>query len=240
MTPKVHLHRIDPSLYRDKDLHIEEILGIFDQEDAFWVYPGEPRPEVPHAKLTTGACSNGFIDCMRVLRYPKIAEILGRQLGRMLRRMGIDNVDYVIGSPYAAITFAHEVAKELDAIAGFCTKDHSDPKGKKMLWGRLQMPKGSKVLQVEELVTTSFTFREIHRAIEAGNVHPVKFYEEVGTLVHRPEKLPMEYDGRIVWAMVEKAIQKFEPGPNTCPYCAVGSEPLRPKGINWLKLKGKI
>lgn len=238
MKDKIDLRLIDPLYYRDQDLSAETILALFDQEDAFWMYSGEPRPNAPHAKLTSGKCSNGFIDCMKVLRYPRVAEILGRQLGRKLKFCGIANVDWVIGSPYAAITFSHEVAKELDAIAAFCTKDPSDPKGKRMLWGRLQIPEGSRVLQVEELITTSFTLREIRRAVESGNLQPVEFLNTVGTLVHRPEQLPMKYDGRPVVALIEKAIQNFEPGSENCPYCASGSKPIRPKE-NWSELTGQ-
>lgn len=238
MKDKIDLRLIDPLYYQHLDLSVEAILAFFYQEDAFWIYPGEPRLDMPHAKLTSGKCSNGFIDCMKVLRYPRVAEILGRQLGRKLKSCGIVDVDWVIGSPYAAITFSHEVAKELDAIAAFCTKDPSDPKGKRMLWGRMQIPEGSRVLQIEELITTSFTFREIRRAVEVGNLQPVEFLDTVGSFVHRPEKLPIEYDGRPVIALIEKAIRNFDPGPENCPYCRAGSEPLRPKE-NWARFTDK-
>ena len=239
MEEKLNLRAIEPVFFRNRDLSHEQILNFFHEEDAYWVYEGEPRSDAPHAKLTSGKCSNGFIDCMKVLRYPGLAEILGRQLGRKLKLQGITEVDWVIGSPYAAITFSHEVAKELGAISAFCTKDPSDPKGKRMLWGRMQIPEGSKVLQIEELITTSFTFREIRRAVESDNFSPVKFYQEVGSLVHRPEKLPAEYDGHAVIALIETEIRNFEPGADTCPYCAAGSEAIRPKDNNWSKLTGK-
>lgn len=78
MEEKIDLRNIDPRFFRDNDLSFEQILACFDEEDAFWVYEGEPRPEAPHAELTSGKCSNGFIDCLKVLRYPGLAEILGR------------------------------------------------------------------------------------------------------------------------------------------------------------------
>jgi len=90
---------------------------------------------------------------------------------------------------------------------------------------------------VEELITTSSTFKEIRRAVETGNADPVNFISEVGALVHQPAKLPIEYDGRHVIALIEKQIQVFEPGPETCKYCAAGSLALRPKQ-NWAELTG--
>lgn len=238
MEEKLDLRGIDPGFFRDRDISLEQILNYFDEEDAYWVYRGEPRPDAPHAKLTSGKCSNGFIDCLKVLRYPGLAEIFGRQLGRRLRQEGLGDVDWVISSPYAAITFGHEVAKELGAIFMFCEKDPKDPKGKGMLWRRMQIPAGQRVLQVEELITTSSTLKEIRRAVETGNANPVDFIPIVGALVHRPEKLPMAYDGREVVALIEKQIRIFDPGPETCPYCAAGSEALRPKQ-NWAELTGK-
>lgn len=155
-----------------------------------------------------------------------------------MRQAGVGEVDWVISSPYAAITFGHEVAKELGAIFMFCEKDPEDPKGKRMVWRRMQIPAGAKVLQVEELITTSSTFKEIRRAVNEGNGSPVNFISTVGAFVHRPAQLPIEYDGRKVVALVEVAIQVFDPDPATCPYCAVGSLRLRPKA-HWAELTGK-
>jgi len=70
----------------------------------------------PSSPAASAPMAYGFIDCLKILRYPGLAEILGRQLGRRLKREGIGKVDWVISSPYAAITFGHEVAKELGTI----------------------------------------------------------------------------------------------------------------------------
>ena len=118
----------------------EYIVALLEQEDAVWFYEGEPSADRPHAELTSGLCSNGFADCLRILRYPNIAEILGLQLARLLRKSGIDRVDWVVSSSYAAITFGHEVAKALRAVFMLAEKDPSDPQGKKMVWCRMTIP----------------------------------------------------------------------------------------------------
>jgi orotate phosphoribosyltransferase len=234
---KIDLRRISPRNYEgDVFLAPEYVLRWFENEDAYWVYDGEPSPERAHAELTSGLCSDGFFDCLLVLRYPNIAEILARQLARRLQAQRIEEIDWVVSSSYAAITFGHEVAKVLKAIFMLVEKDPADPKGKKMLWRRMTIPAGSKVLQVEELITTSGTFQEVRRAVEEGNSEPVTFIPTVGTLVHRPPKLPIEYDGRKVVALVEKEIRAFD--PKECPYCKVGSPRYRPK-THWRELTGK-
>ncbi len=236
---KIDLRLINPRDYDDMALALQEILLWFDNENAYWVYQGESSSEKAHAELTSGLCSNGFFDCLLVLRYPNVAEILARQLVLRLENMGIKkfDVDWVVSSPYAAITFGHEVAKGLGAIFMCVEKDPADPKGKKMTWPRMTIPAGARILQVEELITTSGTFKEVRRAVEEGNVvKDINFIPTVAALVHRPSELPIEYDGRKVVAVIEKAIQAFE--PKACPYCKADSPRYRPK-THWAKLIGK-
>jgi hypothetical protein len=236
---KIDLWRLNPRDYESKNLTSEEILAWFENEDAYWSYQEEPNPGRPHAELTSGLCSDGFFDCLQVLRYPNIAEILARQLRQriMLREHMIPLYGHlwVVSSSYAAITLGHEVAKAMKAIFMMAEKDEKDPK--KMVWRRMTIPDTVRVLQVEELVTTSQTFQEVRRAVEEGNaVKPVNFIPTVGALVHRPPKLPVDYNGRRVVALIEKEIRVYK--PEECPYCAVGSPRYRPK-THWLELTGK-
>ncbi len=233
---KIELWTINPRFYNNKTITPEEILAWFENEDACWLYEGEPSPEKPHAELTSGLCSDGFFDCLRVLRYPNIAEILGCQAAqRFLPIWKPDRKrDWVVSSAYAAITFGHEVAKALGLVFMNTEKDPGNPK--KQIWQRMTVPAEACVLQAEELVTTSGTFQEVLRAIEEGNeVKPVRHYSPVVALIHRPPSLPIQYDGRMVVAVVEKAIKNYK--PEECPYCKVGS-PRYPK-THWKELTGK-
>lgn len=229
----------DPRHYDDKVLSPEDILSWFDVYDAVWVRD-DSDPGAPHVELSGGKCSNGFFDCMRVLCNPKLCEILALQLVRKLKEAGIEKVDWVIGSPYAAITFSHEVAKGFNAVHAFTEKDPrvipTDPKRKGMLWQRMQIPKDVNVLQTEELITTSGTFTEVRRAVNQGNHEPIKWLPVVGTLVHRPPKLPVDYDGIEVVPLIETEVWAVE--QKDCPLCKIGSPRYRPKG-NWKKLTGK-
>lgn len=225
---------INPRDYDDRVLTPEEVLPWFDLCDAVWLHDGDPKK--PHAELTSGLCSNGFFDCWRVLCYPNLSEILARQLARVLREKNVKYVDWVVGSPYAAITFSYEVARALGAVHGFAEKDPADPKGKRMVWQRVRIPAGFAVLQVEELITTSGTMTEVRRAIEEGNKEKVSFLPIVGALVHRPPSLPVDYGDRDVVALIERAIWAVD--PKDCPLCKAGSVRYRPK-THWLELTGK-
>jgi len=237
------LLRLSPTSFNKAVIPIAEpaILSWFELCDAFWGYEGDPGPEKAHAELTSGKCSDAFFDCLRVLRHPNLCEILAHQLVRRLARCNIlqevARPDWVIGSAYAAITLSYEVAKVFGATHGFVEKDPTDPAGKRMLWKRMQIPKGAKVLQVEELITTIGTTREVRRAVQEGNGIPVNFLPIVGALVHRPAELPIAYDGDMkVVAVIERAVHSWNPAE--CPLCKAGSPRFRPK-THWAELTGK-
>ena len=204
-TDKQKIIDYPPRAFNNSTLSPEEILEWFDVLDAGWMHDGDSKK--PHAELTSGMCSNGFFDCMRVLCYPSLRRILAHQLVRKLKDQGLtnDNVDWVIGSPYAAITFSGDVAYGFfKAIHGFTEKDPAPDNPKKMVWRRMAIPKGANILQIEELITTSGTFKEVQRAVVAGNPEPVNFLPVVGTLVHRPAKLPADYGDLKVIALIDK------------------------------------
>jgi orotate phosphoribosyltransferase len=227
----------NPDDYKHEEVSEEQILNWFKMFDAAWEHDGNIKS--PHAELSSGKCSNAFFDCMRVLCYPNISEILAYQLVKRLLSNGLgEKIDWVVGSSYAAITFSYEVARKLSAKHGFTEKDPDDPK--KQMWRRLTIPKGSVVLQVEELITTSNTFREVRRAIEEGNSEKVNFLPFIGTIVHRPPKLPISYTINSnpikVVSLIEKEVWSVE--PEKCPLCEAGSPRYRPK-THWKELTGK-
>lgn len=242
---KTDLLKIEPRNFRDEILPTETILSWLENQDAFWQYWGEPNAQRPHARLSSGKCSNGFFDCLRILCFPNISEILAQQLAQKIRpalnnflgknKSGQTSL-WVISSAYAALTFGHDVARELGAAFMFVEKDCNDPKGKRMTWQRMSIPAGARVIQIEELITTSDTFKEVRRAVQESNEEIVQFAPFVGTIIHRPEKIVREYNGIQVISLVERQVSNYS--PEACIYCRVGSKPLKPKK-NWKELTGK-
>lgn len=234
---KDYIIGVNPEDYEWEKLSEEQVISIFEECDAAWEH--DRSPESPHAELSSGLCSNAFFDCMRVLCYPNLSEILTSQLVKKLLSNGIgEKIDWVVGSSYAAITFSYDVARKLNVRHGFTEKDPENPK--KQLWKRLAIPEDSNVLQIEELITTSNTFREVRRAIEEGNSKKVNFLPVIGTIVHRPPNLPISYtiDShpiKIV-SLIEKEVWAVQ--PEHCPLCKTGSPRYRPK-THWKELTRK-
>lgn len=231
---KEYLLALDPREFYYTILTQEEILRWFELCNAVWIHGGNPI--FPHAELSGGLCSNGFLESQGVLENPNLSEILAYQLIKKLKKSGIKKPDWIVSSSYAAMTFGYEVARQMGATFGFTEKDCSDPKGKRMLWRRRTIPKGSIILQIEELGTTSNTFREVRRAVKEGNSEPVIFLPTVGMLVHRPPKLPADYGEYEVVALVEKEIWAVD--PSKCLLCQAGSKRYRPK-THWAELTRK-
>jgi len=226
---------LKPKDFKDRDVSVEEMLSWFDVCDAYWMHSGDTGD--PHAELTSGMCSNGFFDCLRVLKYVNLSEILANQLARKIRvAIGEQKVDWVIASPMAGITFGHDVARALGATIFMFTEKDPNQKGK-MLWKRMVIPEGETVLQIEELTTTSKTLNAVQEAVNVGNPNSVNWLPYIGIFVHRPPKLPVDqYGDRKVVPLIEKAIWAVD--PDQCQLCKDGSVRYRPK-THWRELTGK-
>ncbi len=221
--------------FKYKSIPVEEILNWFSLCDAYWKHSGNSKD--PHAELHSGMCSNGFFNCLLVLQYVNLSDILANQLTRRIRAViGDQKVDCVIGSPMAGITFSHDVARELGASMSMFTEKDPEQK-KKMLWKRVTIPEGETVLQIEELTTTSDTLNAVKQAVDVGNPTLVNWLPYVGIFVHRPPKLPVDsYGNRKVISLIETEVWAVP--PEECHLCKAGSVRYRPK-THWKELTGK-
>jgi len=223
---------------------------IFKQLDAFWMYDGNPCSEKPHALLKSGKHSNGFIMCKEVLQYPSLCNIFAREMVKKLSHItvaaGTDmRIDAVASSAYSALDLGHEVASTLarrnpevkhiqvekdsngnpTVVRGGIDPDHS-------------------VLIVNELMTTGEgstyeTLKAIRDCNGEGKPGP-KIINPAVVLVHRSKDLKLA-DGTDVVPVFHFDIENFD--PDNCPYCAAGSEAIKPKvgdGTNWRRLHGRI
>lgn len=218
--------------FRQNDINQEIILDCFRKFKAFWEFGGDFSQ--PHVELASGNCSNGFFNCMEVLQHWKIRKVLAAKLAIEIRKIiGNTRIDAVIGSPMSAINLADDVAEYINApLSVFAEKD---PKNSGEMFFRFNLPKNSKVLQIEELITTAHTLNAVQAAVEKHNPNKIKWIPVVGTLIHRPNKLPVDYYGeRRIVALVQKEIWNIEKG--NCPLCKAGSPRVKPKQI-WQKFQ---
>lgn len=223
-----HLRMLHETEVCYRDLTIAEYRHILEACDALWLHDG--KPSSPHAELTSGKCSSGFVDVLRMLRYTNLCDIMAGQLVRQLLKRYDGPIDWVIGSDHAGATLSYAVAARLNAQHDFTEKGPD----KTQVWKRFEIAPDEVVLQVEELVTTTSTLQAVRAGIRAGNPHPVQFAPYVLTLVHRTYLTTFE-DEPILFA-AHYDIKTWT--PEECPLCKEGSPRLRPKQ-NWAELTRK-
>jgi orotate phosphoribosyltransferase len=127
------------------------------------------RPEEPY-KLASGMASPVYMDCRKLLSYPRIrSAIMDFAAATLTREIGFERIDVIAGGETAGIPFAALLADRLALPMVYVRKK---PKGH----GRNAqiegvMPEGARVLVIEDLVTVGgsmFTFIDAIRA--AGGV----------------------------------------------------------------------
>lgn len=238
---KIRFVEFPTSPNRHRSITDEEFDHIFRTCDALWLHSGDPKD--PHAELTSGKCSNGFVDTLRVLRYTALCKLMAEQLKRrMIQEMAkiappsfLDlksdfTFDWAIGSDHASAVFAYEIVRNWECQYDFTEKGD----GKTQVWQRFLIQPNEVVLQIEELVTTLKTLTEVRKGIRAGTPTPVKFAPFVFALVHRSHEY--EFEGTPIHYVRHYDINSWD--QKDCPLCAAGSERIKPKA-NWAKLTGK-
>ena len=209
---------------------IEEILK---ETKAFWKFKG--REKEPHALLSSGLHSDGYLNLNEVFKFPNyldaLAEKLIEKIKFALRTKKIE-VDVIVSSSYAALPLGEKVASKLNALFVFTEK-----KENYQIWsGRFTLPEKAKVLQVEDVISSLKTVKEVRKALLKANpkIEFLKTFDKknvVATLVFRPTKEGNYSDFKIIYLLKWK-ISAWR--KERCFLCRLGSKALKPKE-NWKK-----
>jgi orotate phosphoribosyltransferase len=102
--------------------------------------------------FTSGWASPVYVDCRRVISYPIPRQVLTRfAAGEIQRRIGMGNIDSVVGGEAAGIPFAAWIADVLGLPMQFVRKKTQGFGGKAQVEGVLT--EGMRTLLVEDLTT---------------------------------------------------------------------------------------
>jgi orotate phosphoribosyltransferase len=167
------------------------------------------------------------VNCTKVTQQPfvlqdAVTEGLSPQLSDL-------RPDWVIGSAFGAITFAHAVAHYLIARAGFTEKD-----GDAMKLARFEIAPNETVLVVEDTISTGGSTKKTIEGIIASGVDDKQILPYIIALVNRSGSEDLA--GRKIRALLTPVIHAWT--PSECPLCKAGSQPVRPK-VHWNELTRK-
>jgi len=164
-----------------------------------------------HFLFTSGLHGNNYMQCAKVLQYPKYTEEIIKSMAEEFKS---DDIEIVVGPAMGGITISYEFARQLNALSIFTERENNIM----TLRRGFNIPKGAKVLVVEDVITTGGSVREVIDIVE-------KFGGEVvgvATLVDRSGG-EIQFGKKLVTAFSEKMVAY---NPNDCPLCKEGKLPL--------------
>lgn len=175
-----------------------------------------------HFLLTSGLHSPMYVEKYNVLQHPKYTERLCQELAE---RFKAQNVELVIGPMTGGILLAHEVGKALGTRAIFTERE----KGVMTLRRGFRIEPGTRVLIVEDIVTTGGSVREVVDVVKASQGEIVG----VGLLVNRSGgKADFGIPNDKVQALLNLTVPTYQ--PEECPLCK-DHVPMTERGSKHIK-----
>ncbi len=158
-----------------------------------------------HFLLTSGLHSPMYVEKFNVLQHPRFTEKLCKEIAT---RYINDNIELVVGPMTGGILLSYEVAKNLGTRSMFTER----VEGKMTFKRGFHFAPGTRVLIVEDIVTTGGSVVEVMEAVKAAGGEPVG----VGLLVDRS-------GGKVDFGIRTEALLKLNVEtfkPEECPLCA--------------------
>lgn len=107
-----------------------------------------------HFLLTSGMHSNRYFQCARLFEYPNYSELLCSELAK---KFCDDQVELVIGPALGGVIMAYEVSRALGVKNIFAEREN----GSMTIRRGFTIPTGTRVLIVEDVVTTGGSVKEV-------------------------------------------------------------------------------
>lgn len=130
-----------------------------------------------HFVLSSGRHSDVYFEKFRVLEQPEVLSALCTEIAGHFR----STTEYVAGPLTGGIIIAFEVARQMNVQAVYVETEE----GKKTLRRGKSLPKGAKVLVVDDVLTTGLSIRETVEAIRVAGGEVIG----VGVLIDRSDAL---------------------------------------------------
>ncbi|WP_298815013.1 orotate phosphoribosyltransferase [uncultured Roseibium sp.] len=131
----------------------DEVLSLFREAGAYME---------GHFILTSGLRSPVYLQKARVFMYPDKTATLCKALADKIRSSGHGQVDYIISPALGGLIPGYETARHLGVPAMWVEREDGEFRLR-----RFDLPKGAKVVIVEDIVTTGLSVRETVTSLKA-------------------------------------------------------------------------
>ncbi|HWD13813.1 orotate phosphoribosyltransferase [Pseudochrobactrum sp. sp1633] len=127
-------------------MNTEDVLGVFHEAGA--ILEG-------HFILTSGRRSPVFLQKARVFMHADKTEKLCKALAEKIKAAGLGEIDYVVGPAIGGLIPSYETSRHLGVPSIWVERENGVFKLR-----RFELPEGSRVVIVEDIVTTGLSIRE--------------------------------------------------------------------------------
>ena len=123
-----------------------------------------------HFVLSSGLHSPKYIQCAKLLSHPSKAEQICKSLASKIKK-NFKSFDLILSPAMGGIIIGYEIGRLLKKETIFCER----VKGKFTLRRGFRIKKGSKVLIIEDVITTGKSSLECAKLVEASNAQIIGF-----------------------------------------------------------------
>ena len=123
-----------------------------------------------HFVLSSGLHSSKYIQCAKLLSYPHLAEKICKSLANKIKKK-FKKIDLILAPAMGGIIIGYEIGKFLKKETIFCERVN----GKFTLRRGFKIKKGSKVLIIEDVITTGKSSLECVKLIKKSKAKLVGF-----------------------------------------------------------------
>ena len=142
-----------------------------------------------HFILSSGMHSSKYIQCAKLLSFPSKAEKICKSLANKIKRR-FKKIDVILAPAMGGIIIGYEIGKLLKKETIFCERVN----GKFKLRRGFNIKKGSKVLIIEDVITTGKSSLECVKLIKKSKASLVGF----ASIIDRSTKNSLKIKKKIV------------------------------------------
>ncbi|MDT8375953.1 MAG: orotate phosphoribosyltransferase [Mariprofundaceae bacterium] len=180
----------------------QEILAMY--EDAGALLNG-------HFILSSGRHSSHYLQSALVLMHPANAVALA---GELIGKVNADAIDMVVAPAIGGLVIGQEVARQMDKPFIFTERKE----GEMQLRRGFSIPEGTRLLVVEDVITTGGSVRECMTVVREHGGNPVKVLAVVDRAPDIEGRFDVPHETAISMRVVTYAA-------DDCPLCREGTIP---------------
>ena len=175
-----------------------------------------------HFVLSSGLHSSKYVQCAKLLSFPKKAELVCKSLANKIKK-NFKKIDLILAPAMGGIIIGYEIGRLLNKETIFCERI----KGRFSLRRGFAIKKGSKVLIIEDVITTGKSSMECVKLIKNAKASLIGF----ASIIDRSSKKSLKINKKII-SHIKIDIPTFK--PNHLPR-ELKSIPITKPGSRFIK-----